>query len=245
MSTLGPQPTRPRRFATLASVALLHHTGSPRGCVCATTTARTTWLTMSNRRSRSSGLRVPRASCERPKGMGSRSVSSVRDRRISCGCGASRPSKTSAWPCSRSSGRTTNSGCWRSTTIGVQPKCDAISTGWTRPRRSDYLQTTVQEPWGATPFVINERSCSDRPAGARGCGPLTGCSGRGSVTCGPDGGERSSSSSPTPFSGGIDEGFGAIGAGRVGRADPVGHASRAPFKCSSARCATLTRGAGA
>ena len=22
--------------------------------------------------------------------------------------------------------------------------------GWTRPRRSDYLQTTVQEPWGAT-----------------------------------------------------------------------------------------------
>ena len=54
------------------------------------------------------------------------------------------------WPCSRSSGRTTNSGCWRSTTIGVQPKCDAISTGWTRPRRSDYLQTTVQEPWGAT-----------------------------------------------------------------------------------------------
>ena len=109
-----------------------------------------TWLTISNRRSRSSGVRVPRASCERPKVMGSRSVSSVRYRRISCGCGASRPSKTSAWPCSRSSGRTTNRGCWRSTTIGVQPKCDAISTGWTRPRRSDYLQTTVQEPWGAT-----------------------------------------------------------------------------------------------
>ena len=43
----------------------------------------------------------------------------------------------------------------------------------------------------------------------------------------PDGGERSSSSSPTPFSGGIDEGFDSIGAGRVGRADPVGHASRA------------------
>ena len=53
-------------------------TGSPRGCVCATTTARTTWLTISNRRSRSSGLRVPRASCESPKAMGSRSVSSVR-----------------------------------------------------------------------------------------------------------------------------------------------------------------------
>ena len=48
------------------------------GCVCATTTARITWLTISNRRSRSSGLRVPRASCESPKVMGSRSVSSVR-----------------------------------------------------------------------------------------------------------------------------------------------------------------------
>ena len=107
-------------------------TGSPAGCVFATTTARTTWLTISNRRSRSSGLRVPRASCESPKVMGSRSVSSVRERRISCGCGASKRSKTSAWPCSRSSGRTTNSGCWRNTTIGVPPRCDAISTGWTR-----------------------------------------------------------------------------------------------------------------
>ena len=47
-------------------------------CVFATTTARTTWLTISNRRSRSSGLRVPRASCESPKAMGSRSVSSAR-----------------------------------------------------------------------------------------------------------------------------------------------------------------------
>ena len=141
------------RFAKVsANASAPSATGSPMGCVCATTTARTTWLTISNRRSRSSGLRVPRASCERPKVMGSRSVSSVRERRISCGCGASRPSKTSAWPCSRSNGHTTNSGCWRSTTIGVQPKCDAISTGWTRPRRSDYLQTTVQEPWGATPF---------------------------------------------------------------------------------------------
>ena len=117
------------------------------------------------------------------------------------------------------------------------PSVSYCSPRWAqacRARRRSRLRTRR--------FVINQRSCSDRPAGARGCGPLTGCSGRGSVTCGPDGGERSSSSSPTPFSGGIDEGFGAIGAGRVGRADPVGHASRAPFKCSSARCATPTRG---
>ena len=41
-----------------------------------------------------------------------------------------------------------NSGCWRNTTIGVQPKCDATSSGWTRQRRSEYRQTTVQESLG-------------------------------------------------------------------------------------------------
>ena len=41
-------------------------------------------------------------------------------------------SRNSASPCSSFNGRTTSSGCWRSTTIGVQPKCDAISTDWTR-----------------------------------------------------------------------------------------------------------------
>ena len=46
---------------------------------------------------------------------------------------------------------------------------------------------------------------------------------------------------PTPFSGGTDEGFGSIGAGRVGRADPAGPASRAPSKRSSTRCAVPTR----
>ena len=29
-------------------------------------------------------------------------------------------------------------------------RCDATSSGWTRPRRCEYRQTTVQEPWGAT-----------------------------------------------------------------------------------------------
>ena len=121
------------RFAKVsANASAPSATGSPAGCVFATTTARTTWLTISNRRSRSSGLRVPRASCESPKAMGSRSVSSARERRISCGCGASKRSRNSASPCSSFNGRTTSSGCWRSTTIGVQPKCDAISTGWTR-----------------------------------------------------------------------------------------------------------------
>ena len=27
------------------------------------------------------------------------------------------------------------------------------SSGWTRPRRCEYRQTTVQEPWGATRFI--------------------------------------------------------------------------------------------
>ncbi len=137
-----PEPMRPSvapglrpwsRFAKVsANASAPSATGSPAGCVFATTTARTTWLTISNRRSRSSGLRVPRASCESPKARGSRSVSSARYRRISCGCGASTRSRNSASPCSSFNRRTTSSGCWRSTPIGVQPKCDAISTGWTR-----------------------------------------------------------------------------------------------------------------
>ena len=59
-------------------------------------------------------------------------------------------SRRSAWPCSSSSGRTTSSGCWRSTTIEAPPRCDVTSSGWTRQRRSEYRQTTVQEPWGST-----------------------------------------------------------------------------------------------
>ena len=37
-------------------------------------------------------------------------------------------------------------GCWRSTTTEARPRCDATSSGWTRRRRSEYRQTTVQEP---------------------------------------------------------------------------------------------------
>ena len=69
---------------------------------------------------------------------------------MSCGYGASRRSKSSAWRCLSSSGRTTSSGCWRSTTTEARPRCDATSSGWTRRRRSEYRQTTVQEPWGGT-----------------------------------------------------------------------------------------------
>ena len=36
------------------------------------------------------------------------------------------------------------------TTIEAPPRCDATSSGWTRQRRSEYRQTTVQEPWGST-----------------------------------------------------------------------------------------------
>ena len=50
----------------------------PVGCVCATTTARTTWPTIFNRRSRSSASKAPRASCESPKATASRSASSAR-----------------------------------------------------------------------------------------------------------------------------------------------------------------------
>ena len=53
-------------------------TAPPAGCGCVTTTGRTTWPPISNRRSRSSGLRVPRALCERPKVTAWRSASSAR-----------------------------------------------------------------------------------------------------------------------------------------------------------------------
>ena len=44
-----------------------------------------------------------------------------------------------------SSGRTTTSGCWKSTTIEAPPRYDVTSPDWTRPRRCEYRQTTVQE----------------------------------------------------------------------------------------------------
>ena len=52
--------------------------GVARGLRCATTTARTTWPTMSNKRSRSSASRAPRASCGSPKATVLRSASSAR-----------------------------------------------------------------------------------------------------------------------------------------------------------------------
>ena len=48
--------------------------------------------------SRSSASTAPRASCGSPKATASRSASSARCRRICCGCGASRRSRSSAWP---------------------------------------------------------------------------------------------------------------------------------------------------
>ena len=53
-------------------------------------------------------------------------------------------SRTSASPCSSSSGRTSSTGCWRGTTRAPR-RCDATSSSWTR-RRCEYRQTTVQEP---------------------------------------------------------------------------------------------------
>ena len=52
--------------------------GVARGCGCVTTTGRTTWPTIFNRRSRSSASKVPRASCGSPKATASRSASSAR-----------------------------------------------------------------------------------------------------------------------------------------------------------------------
>ena len=53
-------------------------TAWPVGCGCVTTTGRTTWPTIFNRRSRSSASKAPRASCGSPKATASRSASSAR-----------------------------------------------------------------------------------------------------------------------------------------------------------------------
>ena len=50
----------------------------PVDCGCVTTTGRTTWPTIFNRRSRSSASKAPRASCGSPKATASRSASSAR-----------------------------------------------------------------------------------------------------------------------------------------------------------------------
>ena len=43
------------------------------------------------------------------------------------------------------------------------PRCDATSSGWTRQRRSEYRQTTVQEPWGSTAVgsFVSTKSVAD------------------------------------------------------------------------------------
>ncbi len=52
-------------------------------------------------------------------------LASLPARRISCGCGASRPSRIAAWTYSRSRGRTPHRGCWRTAAREARPRCDA------------------------------------------------------------------------------------------------------------------------
>ena len=69
------EPIRPRVSANASAVSA---TVPPAGCGCVTTTGRTTWPTISSRRSPSSASTAPRVSCGSPKGTASRSVSSAR-----------------------------------------------------------------------------------------------------------------------------------------------------------------------
>ena len=61
-----------------ANASAVSATVPPAGCGCVTTTGRTTWPTISSRRSPSSASTAPRVSCGSPKGTASRSVSSAR-----------------------------------------------------------------------------------------------------------------------------------------------------------------------
>ena len=57
---------------------------------------------------------------------------------------------TKLWQVQADIQRTVDAGEIRRSTIEAPPRCDATSSGWTRQRRSEYRQTTVQEPWGST-----------------------------------------------------------------------------------------------
>ena len=136
-------------------------TAWPAGSGSGTTTGRTIWPTTFNRRSRSSASRARRVFVREPEGKRRRGTLHPHAEGESVvGAGASTPSRSSAWPCLRSSERTTSSGCWRNTTIEVPLRCDVTSSGWTRQRRCEYRQTTVQEPWGATRVRrVESRAC--------------------------------------------------------------------------------------
>ena len=69
------------------------------------------------------------SSCGSPKATASRSASSHAEGRICCGCGASRPSRHSAWPCLRSSGR-------QRTVDAGEIRLSKPRPGATRPRRA-------------------------------------------------------------------------------------------------------------
>ena len=51
-----------------------------------------------------------------------------------------------AWPCLRSGGHTTTSGCRRNTTIEAPPRCDATSSGWTRQRSRRIFKPRSKNP---------------------------------------------------------------------------------------------------
>ena len=98
--------------------------GVARGLRLLTTTGRTTWPTIFNRRSRSSASKAPRASCGSPKATASRSDPHAEGESV---VGAELRDDRGAPPgLARVQAHTTSSGCWRSTTTEARPRCDAL-----------------------------------------------------------------------------------------------------------------------
>ena len=68
--------------------------------------------------------------------------------------------RSSAWPCLRSSERTTSSGCWRNTTIEVPLRCDVTS----RAGRGSWLvKRTILEPTRSGPSIFFRISIRAKP----------------------------------------------------------------------------------
>ena len=137
------------------------------------TTARTaTWLTISNRRSRSSGLRVPRASIDHARvaegnGVAERFIRTVKAESL-VGAELRNDRGTPHSPCSSFNGRTTSSGC-------VASKYDYRSPAQVR-RDFDGLDAVAVEarlPSNHCPRTLGTLQCR---SATNGCARV--CSGR-------------------------------------------------------------------
>ena len=118
-----------------ANASAVSATVPPAGCGCVTTTGRTTWPTISSRRSPSSADSSPSFVREPEGGVAERFIRTLKENLL--WVRSSKPSRNSAWPCSRSA--TYNA--WRNTRSDATSLAAGVEANTVKP---------LQELWGAT-----------------------------------------------------------------------------------------------